>query len=151
MQTQERTNWCWSASGNTIASYMGKRYSQNQFCNAAFNRRQGTTCPNDQATLGHVQTAFRWMGINPGSYVTGYLRYSTVQSEINAGRPVETRIQWASGGGHMHVVHGFDTADNWVHWGDPCPSNYRYNWGDYGNYVKGGSFSWTHSLYRIGV
>ncbi len=39
MQAQQKTNWCWSAAGNTIATWMGKNYSQNQFCNAAFNRQ----------------------------------------------------------------------------------------------------------------
>ncbi|MEV0372775.1 papain-like cysteine protease family protein [Streptomyces sp. NPDC050636] len=151
MQAQEETNWCWAASGNTIATWYGKNYSQNQFCNAAFNYQQGSSCPNDQATLGNVQNAFDWMGINSGSYVTGYLRYSTVQSEINAKRPIETRIQWSSGGGHMHVIYGYDTANNWVYWGDPWGSNDRYNWGDFDYYVNGSSFSWTHSLYRIGA
>ncbi|MFD8546138.1 papain-like cysteine protease family protein [Streptomyces sp. NPDC059649] len=151
MQAQEKTNWCWAGSGNTIASWYGRNYSQNQFCNAAFDRQQGTTCPNNQATLGNVQNAFDWMGINSGSYVTGWLRYSTVQNEINANRPIETRIQWSSGGGHMHVVYGYDTDRNWIYWGDPWPSNYRYNWGDFDYYVNGSSFSWTHSLYRIGA
>ncbi|ARF54788.1 papain-like cysteine protease family protein [Streptomyces gilvosporeus] len=151
MQAQQKSNWCWAGSGNTIASWYGRNYSQNQFCNAAFGRQQGTTCPNDQATLGNVQNALDWMGIAPGSYVTGYLRYGTVQNEINAKRPVETRIEWSSGGGHMHVLYGFDTAQNWVYWGDPWPSNSRYNWGDYDYYVNGSSFSWTHSLYRIGA
>ncbi|MFH9422565.1 papain-like cysteine protease family protein [Streptomyces sp. NPDC017529] len=151
MQAQQKTNWCWAASGNTIATFYGARYSQNQFCNAAFNRQQNTTCPNNQATLGNVQNALDWIGINPGSYVTGHLRYGTVQTEINASRPVETRIQWSSGGGHMHVIYGFDTANNWVYWGDPWGSNSRYNWGDYNYYVNGNSFSWTHSLYRIGA
>ncbi|MGW2405895.1 papain-like cysteine protease family protein [Streptomyces sp. NPDC001739] len=151
MQAQEKTNWCWAGSGNTIATWYGRNYSQNQFCNAAFDRQQGTTCPNNQATLGNVQNAFDWMGINSGSYVTGWLRYSTVQNEINANRPIETRIQWSSGGGHMHVVYGYDTDNNWIYWGDPWPSNYRYNWGDFDYYVNGSSFSWTHSLYRIGA
>ncbi|MFF4953695.1 papain-like cysteine protease family protein [Streptomyces chattanoogensis] len=151
MQAQEESNWCWAGSGNTIASWYGRNYSQNQFCNAAFGRPQNTACPNNQATLGNVQNAFDWMGINSGSYVSGYLRYSTVQNEINADRPIETRIQWSSGGGHMHVIYGFDTAKNWVYWGDPWGSNNRYNWGDYGYYVNGSSFSWTHSLYRIGA
>ncbi|MFG2288053.1 papain-like cysteine protease family protein [Streptomyces sp. NPDC048595] len=151
MQAQEQSNWCWAASGNTIATWYGRNYSQNQFCNAAFNRQQGSTCPNNQATLGNVQTAFDWMGINSGSYVSGWLRYGTVQSEINANRPVETRIQWSSGGGHMHVIYGYDTDRNWVYWGDPWGSNDRYNWGDFDYYVNGSSFSWTHSLYRIGA
>ncbi|MFJ5592401.1 papain-like cysteine protease family protein [Streptomyces noursei] len=151
MQAQEKSNWCWAASGNTIATWYGKNYSQNQFCNAAFNRQQNSTCPNNQATLGNVQNALDWMGVNPGSYVTGWLRYTTVQSEINAKRPVETRIQWSSGGGHMHVIYGYDASRNWVYWGDPWATNNRYNWGDFDNYVNGSSFSWTHSLYRIGA
>ncbi|MGW0751782.1 papain-like cysteine protease family protein [Streptomyces sp. NPDC002587] len=151
MQAQEKTNWCWAAGGNTIATWFGRNYSQNQFCNAAFNRQQGYDCPNDQATLGNVQTGLRWAGINSGSYVTGWLQYSTVQTEINNNRPVETRIQWANGGGHMHVVYGYDTANNWVYWGDPWPSSYRYNWASHAWYVDNGTFSWTHSLYRIGA
>ncbi|MCS0637354.1 C39 family peptidase [Streptomyces sp. LP05-1] len=151
MQSQQKNNWCWAAGGNTIATWFGRNYSQNQFCNAAFNRQQGTECPNDQATLGNVQNGLRWAGINSGSYVTGWLRYATVQSEINAGRPVETRIQWSSGGGHMHVIYGYDDANSLVYWGDPWPSSDRYNWASHDWYVGNNSFSWTHSLYRIGA
>ncbi|MFG3050375.1 papain-like cysteine protease family protein [Kitasatospora sp. NPDC048239] len=151
MQQQQQTNWCWAASGNTIATWFGYTYSQNQFCNAAFGRSINSSCPNSQATLGDVQNGLSWVGLNPGSYVTGYLRYSTVQTEVNANRPIETRIQWSSGGGHMHVLYGYDTGSNWVYWGDPWPSNNRYNWADYNYYVSNGTFSWTHSLYRIGA
>ncbi|GAA0492437.1 papain-like cysteine protease family protein [Streptomyces sp. NPDC046215] len=151
MQAQQKTNWCWAAAGNTIATWFGRGYSQNQFCNAAFNRQQGTECPNNQATLGNVQNALRWAGINSGSYVTGWLRYPTVQAEISADRPIETRIQWASGGGHMHTLYGYDDANSWVYWGDPWPSNSRYNWASHSWYVNNSEFSWTHSLYRIGA
>ncbi|MEU6124039.1 papain-like cysteine protease family protein [Streptomyces sp. NPDC047123] len=151
MQAQQKTNWCWAAGGNTIATFLGRNYSQNQFCNAAFGRNQNTECPNNQATLGNVQSGLRWAGINPGSYVTGWLRYPTVQAEIDAGRPVETRIQWSNGGGHMHVLYGYDDASSWVYWGDPWPSNDRYNWASHAWYVDNNTFSWTHSLYRIGA
>ncbi|MEU1335036.1 papain-like cysteine protease family protein [Streptomyces sp. NPDC005865] len=151
MQAQQKTNWCWAAGGNTIATFLGRTYSQNQFCNAAFGRSQNTECPNNQATLGNVQSGLRWAGINSGSYVTGWLRYPTVQAEINAGRPVETRIQWSNGGGHMHVLYGYDDASSWVYWGDPWPSNDRYNWASHAWYVDNDTFSWTHSLYRIGA
>ncbi|MEU3402206.1 papain-like cysteine protease family protein [Streptomyces filamentosus] len=151
MQAQQKTNWCWAAAGNTIATWYGRGYSQNQFCNAAFQRQQGYECPNSQATLGNVQTGLAWAGVSPGSYVDGWLRYSTVQTEINADRPVETRIQWSSGGGHMHVLYGYDDANGWVYWGDPWPSSNRYNWASHAWYVNNGSFSWTHSLYRIGA
>ncbi|MFE0459845.1 papain-like cysteine protease family protein [Kitasatospora sp. NPDC058965] len=151
MQQQQNTNWCWAASGDTIAGYYGYSYTQNQFCNAAFGRSIDSSCPNSQASLDNVQSALSWIGINPGSYVNGYLYYSTVQGEIDANRPVETRIQWSSGGGHMEVLYGYDVSNNWVYWGDPWPSDYRYNWADYWYYVSNNSFSWTHSLYRIGA
>ncbi|MBB5933606.1 papain-like cysteine protease family protein [Streptomyces zagrosensis] len=151
MQAQEKTNWCWSAAGNTIATWMGKNYSQNQFCNAAFNRQQNTECPNNQATLGNVQTALRWTGIRPGSYIDDWLQYGAIQTEINAKRPVETRIQWSSGGGHMHVIYGYDNSNSFVYWGDPWRSNNRYNWASHNWYVNNNEFSWTHSLYRIGA
>ncbi|MCC3778731.1 papain-like cysteine protease family protein [Streptomyces sp. UNOB3_S3] len=151
MQAQQQTNWCWAASGNTIATWFGRKYSQNQFCNAAFNRAQGSTCPNNQATLGNVQNALDWAGINEGRYVNGWLRYSTVKSEIDAGRPVETRIQWQSGGGHMHVIYGYDDANSMVYWGDPWPSSNRYNWASHNWYVNNNQFAWTHSLYGIGA
>ncbi|NGO68392.1 papain-like cysteine protease family protein [Streptomyces boncukensis] len=151
MQAQQQSNWCWGAAGNTIAAYLGRSYSQNAFCNAAFGRSQGSSCPNWQATLGNVQNALGWMGINRGSYVTGWLRYGTVQQEINANRPVETRIGWTSGGGHMHVLYGYDTSEGWVYWGDPWPSNSRYNWATHNWYIDNYEFAWTHSLYRIGA
>ncbi|MFD7029276.1 papain-like cysteine protease family protein [Streptomyces sp. NPDC059917] len=150
MRAQEKTNWCWAAAGSTIARQLGADRSQNAFCNAAFDRRQDTECPNDQADLGNVQRALRWAGIAPGKYVTGWLRYSTVKTEIDAGRPVETRVLWTSGGGHMHVVYGYDEAKQWVYWGDPWPSYTRYNWGSHDYYRDNGSFRWTHSLYEIG-
>ncbi|MCU7823084.1 papain-like cysteine protease family protein [Kitasatospora sp. DSM 101779] len=149
MQQQQQSNWCWAASGNTIATYYGYGYSQNQFCNLAFGRAVDSTCPNSQATLGDVQNALWRIGIGQGRYVSGSLSYATVQGEIDAGRPVETRIQWSSGGGHMHVLYGYDAGSNWVYWGDPWPSNYRYNWADHRYYTGNSSFSWTHSLYRI--
>ncbi|WP_439680035.1 papain-like cysteine protease family protein [Embleya sp. MST-111070] len=151
MQAQQKSNWCWAGAGNTIATWYGRGYSQNQFCNAAFGRSQNTECPNSQADLGNVQNALDWAGINSGSYVNGWLQYSTVQTEINANRPIETRIQWSSGGGHMHVIYGYDTAQSWVYWGDPWPSSTRYNWASHNWYVNNNQFSWTHSLYRIGA
>ncbi|AZK93543.1 papain-like cysteine protease family protein [Streptomyces tsukubensis] len=151
MQAQLKTNWCWAAAGNTISTYYGRTYSQNQFCNAAFNRSQNSECPNSQATLANVQTGLRWTGVSPGTYIADWLRYTAVQTEINANRPVETRIQWSSGGGHMHVIYGYDTANSWVYWGDPWPSSSRYNWASHAWYVNNNSFSWTHSLYRIGA
>ncbi|MEV6123314.1 papain-like cysteine protease family protein [Streptomyces sp. NPDC052077] len=151
MQAQQMTNWCWAAVGDTIAEYYGRDYSQNQFCNLAFGRAVNSSCPNSQATLANDQQAFSRMGISAGRYVNGYLNYSTLTQEIDANRPVMSRIQWQSGGGHMLTVYGYDVTNNWVYWGDPWPSSNRYNWASYSYYVNNGSFFWTHSLYGIGA
>ncbi|GGW74373.1 hypothetical protein GCM10010503_59950 [Streptomyces lucensis JCM 4490] len=151
MQAQQKTNWCWAASGASIAAWHGRGYSQNAFCDAAFGYSQNTACPNNQATLANDQRAYDWMGLNPGTYIQGRIGYSGLQNEINAGRPVQTRIQWSSGGGHMEVLYGYDTSRSWVYWGDPWPDDYRYNWATYGYYANNADFSWTHTLYGIGA
>ncbi|MBO2458296.1 papain-like cysteine protease family protein [Actinomadura violacea] len=151
MQAQEMSNWCWAASGDTVAAFMGKDYSQNQFCNLAFDRSVNSSCPNSQATLANDQTAFRKIGISPGNYVDGHLYYWAVTREIDARRPVIARIQWTSGGGHMEVLYGYDDSSNMVYWGNPWPSSYRYNWSSYDYYVDNDSFFWTHSLDYIGA
>ena len=114
-------------------------------------RRGMIVVDEDALTLGDDQTAFNAMGINPGYYYNGYLSYATVVTEVDAIRPIITRIQWQSGGGHMMVIYGYDKSQNWVYWGNPWPSSARYNWGTWSYYVSNNSFFWTHSLYRIGA
>lgn len=151
MQAQQNTNWCWAAAGNTVAAYYGHSYSQNQFCNLAFNRALNSGCPNNQATLANDQNAFRTIGISPGNYLNGYLSYSTIIRNIDAHHPVMARIQWTSGGGHMQTIYGYDQSRSWVYWGDPWPSTTRYNWATYNWYVGNSNFFWTHSLHNIGA
>ncbi|WP_405797343.1 papain-like cysteine protease family protein [Streptomyces longwoodensis] len=150
-QVQSKDNWCWAATGASIAAYEGHSVSQNSFCNAAFGRTQGTTCPNNQATLANDQAAYRWLGMAPGTYVSSPVSYSKLQSEINYDRPVQTRIEWSSGGGHMEVLYGYDTSVNYVYWGDPWPDDNRYNWASYSYYQDNNDFTWTHTLYGIGA
>ncbi|AKU15949.1 papain-like cysteine protease family protein [Luteipulveratus mongoliensis] len=148
-QAQEQSNWCWAATGNSIADFHGQSVSQNTFCNLAFNRSTSTTCPNDQATLGNDQNAFDALGIEAGSYVSYAVSLSTISNDIDAGRPLNTRIEWSSGGGHMMAIYGYDGSS--ISWYNPWPDDSRYNYGSYDWYRSNGSFTWTHSLYGIGA
>ncbi|MFF4771993.1 papain-like cysteine protease family protein [Microtetraspora fusca] len=150
-QAQQYSNWCWAATGNSVAAWYGYDLSQNQFCNLAFNRAADSACPNNQATLANDQNAFRKIGISPGNYVSGYLTYAAIVREIDADRPIMARIQWTSGGGHMEVLYGYDKSQSLVYWSNPWPSSTRYNWTTYDYYVSNGSFFWTHSLDYIGA
>lgn len=150
-QAQQQSNWCWAATGDSVADYFGHSYSQNQFCNMAFGRSANSTCPNDQATLGNDQRAFSTIGINPGRYITGTVGYSTVVDQISNNRPIMTRIGWTSGGGHMMVLTGYDTSTSQVQYYDPWPSDSRFNVSTYNWYRSNSQFSWTHTLYGIGA
>jgi hypothetical protein len=150
-QAQQKTNWCWAASGNSIAAFYGRSYSQNQFCNMAFGNNTNATCPNNQATLANDQRAFSTIGISSGSYVSSTLSFSTLVTEIAAGRPVMTRIGWTSGGGHMMDIIGYDSSDSTIEYYNPWPDDQRYNYSTYTWYRSNSQFAWTHSLYRIGA
>ncbi|MFG2529640.1 papain-like cysteine protease family protein [Streptomyces sp. NPDC048516] len=111
----------------------------------------GHRLPQRPSHLGKAQNAVDWAGVNSGSYVTGWRRYDSRRDETGAGRPVGIRIQWASGSGHTHVIHGYDTDRHRAYLCDPRSANKRYNWGDFDYYVNGSSFSWTHTQCRIGA
>ncbi|MEV6522902.1 papain-like cysteine protease family protein [Longispora sp. NPDC051575] len=151
-QVQSQNQWCWAASGLTIARYLGygASTSQNTFCDYGRGYPAGTTCPNQPAELSNVQRAFQALGLRPGT-VTGALSYTGVQTEINGNRPIETGIYWTAGGGHAQVIYGYDTATNSIFWGDPWPSSQRYSQASHSYYVSNGQFRWAQSLYRIGL
>ncbi|WP_231641344.1 papain-like cysteine protease family protein [Nocardia sp. NRRL S-836] len=152
MQAQQQTQWCWAAAGTSIAVYHGTSVTQTRFCQLAHDE-SGTSCRNSQGDLGEVREAFADLGYSsPGNYLSGTIGFSSVQSQINLQQPIETRILWSSGGGHMHAVYGYevDSANRqWVDWADPWGSNTRYNRSTYSSYRSNSSFTWTHTLTGI--
>jgi hypothetical protein len=148
MQEQQRTQWCWAGSGNTIAAAHGVTVSQQQFCQLAHNET-GQDCANLPGTLADPQRAFARLGFtSPGRYLDRRISYAAVRQQAAANQPVETRVGYRSGGGHSHVLYGYDTGGDWVYWGDPGPAK-RYNWSTYGYYAQNTSFTWTHTLTGI--
>ncbi|MEC3982744.1 papain-like cysteine protease family protein [Amycolatopsis sp. H20-H5] len=149
---QEQNQWCWVASGLTIARTLGygTSVSQNTFCDYGRGYPAGSQCPNQAGQLTYVQRAYQMLGLSPGS-VTSALSFSSVQSEINARRPIETGIYWTAGGGHAQVIYGYDSASQLMYYGDPWPTSQRYSAMSYSSYVRNGQFQWAQSLYRIGA
>ncbi|WP_410587712.1 papain-like cysteine protease family protein [Amycolatopsis sp. lyj-23] len=148
LQLQQKNQWCWAAAGNTIAAYHGAVVSQTRFCQLAHGDT-GADCANLPGTLADPQRAFARLGFtSPGRYLDRRISYADVRTQTAAGRPVETRVGYRSGGGHVHVLYGYDTRGGWVFWGDPGPAK-RYNWSTYGYYAQNSSFTWTHTLTGI--
>ncbi len=149
MQVQEKSQWCWVASGTTIAARLGVTVAQNEFCRMAHDERR-PECADRPGTLGDVRRAFGKLGFSdPGKYVKGRVGYAAVREQTGSGRPVQTRVGWAAGGGHMHVLYGSDLGRKWVAWGDPLLTGNRYHWSTYDFYAGNKSFTWTHTLTGI--
>ena len=148
LQLQQKNQWCWAGAGNTIAAYHGAAVSQTRFCQLAHGET-GVDCANLPGTLADPQRAFARLGFSsPGRYLDRRISYAEVRTQTAADRPVETRVGYRSGGGHTHVLYGYDTRGDWVFWGDPGPAK-RYNWSTYGYYTQNSSFTWTHTLTGI--
>ncbi|MBB4894651.1 hypothetical protein FHS39_003709 [Streptomyces olivoverticillatus] len=146
MLKQEKTQWCWDASGLTIAQWWGfTQYSQTDFCNLAA-KGSSLSCNNQPATLDDMANAWHNMGFaNTGYDLYRAATFSEVQTEVNNSRPFGARIGWNSGGGHMNVIYGYDTSDSTIAVGDPWPDTQTYTWWNYNDYVSNSSFKWTHS------
>ncbi|TDQ01420.1 papain-like cysteine protease family protein [Labedaea rhizosphaerae] len=150
MQVQQYDQWCWVASGNTIATYLGHGTSQNTFCDLARGYPTSYQCPNQPGYLSWDQRAFSALGVSPG-YESGAVSWSTIVSNIDAGHPMETGISWTSGGGHAEVIYGYDSGSQSIYFGDPWPSDNRYNLMSYNAYRSNGQFYWDDTLYNIGA
>ncbi|MFE6050024.1 papain-like cysteine protease family protein [Kitasatospora sp. NPDC056446] len=147
MYKQEKTQWCWVASGLTIAKFQGYGSTQTDFCSRA---QPYYGCNNQPATLDDMAKGWSSLGMtHPGSGLTSAATFDQVYTDVKAARPVAARIGWTSGGGHMNVVYGFDTSKNTIAVADPWPDTATYTWWNYNDYVSNSSFRWTHS--RIGI
>ncbi|MEK2478947.1 papain-like cysteine protease family protein [Streptomyces noursei] len=150
MQKQVKDQWCWDATGLTIANFWGyTRYNQYDFCRlAAQNNR--LDCNNRPATLGDMANGLRNMGFpSSGSDLYRNASFGETRTEIANGRPFAVRIGWNSGGGHMNVVYGYESTSNMIAVGDPWPTTKTYTWWNYSTYSGNNSFRWTHT--RIGI
>ncbi|MFI5534088.1 papain-like cysteine protease family protein [Kitasatospora sp. NPDC051853] len=147
MLKQEKTQWCWDASGLTIAKFHGLGSTQTDFCNRA-NPYYG--CNNQPATLEDMARGWNSLGMTrTGSGLSSAATFEQVYTDVKAARPIGARIGWSSGGGHMNVVYGFDTSKTTIAVADPWPDTATYTWWNYSDYVSNSSFKWTHS--RIGI
>lgn len=150
MQVQEQDEWCWAASGDTIAAYLGHGTDQNPFCDLAIGQDTAYQCPNQAGQLSWDQNAFQALGISPG-VESGAADFSRIATDIDAGHPLETGISWTAGGGHAEVIYGYDAASQTITFGDPWPDDPRANQMDYYSYVSNDQFTLDDTLSQIGA
>jgi hypothetical protein len=126
MARQERSLWCWAAVATAVGNFYGTgSWSQCQVATASIpnfpNPPPGTfdCCTNAAPCniFGFLDVALRSTS-SFASKQASLLAFSDLQSEIAAGRPVGTRIQWQDGSGHFVALAGWSTDSSGAQWVD---------------------------------
>lgn len=146
-QAQAADQWCWAADGSSIATYLHRPISQNQYCALVHGVGAEGACPNEEASLEQIASAFR--GIGFAAAVGAPLSMAKVVEEISADRPILTGIAWAAGGGHAQVIYGFDADAGTITYGDPWPSSRRSVTQSIDSYTRNSDWTWFGEDYGI--
>ncbi|SDY25842.1 Papain-like cysteine protease AvrRpt2 [Evansella caseinilytica] len=118
---QEKSQWCWNASGVSILKYKDRSVSQCNF----FKRTKGTsTCYNTTASTSEVRKSLLTYLVN-SSYYSGHLTWAALKAQIDKNYPVYVSWKWNSNSnntGHAVVAYGYYTAlsTNYVYYMDPA-------------------------------
>ncbi|NQE91218.1 papain-like cysteine protease family protein [Nocardia terpenica] len=139
---QEEDQWCWSAASVSIADFHKKKISQDDFCRHVFGIDSATgKCPNRPANFGQVVHAFTEEGFDAKT-VEKPFTLGQIKHEIDAGRPIETGVEWQNrtsntpvGGGHARVIYGYNANKDTIDFSDPWGASTRYETADYDFYL----------------
>jgi len=148
-QVQEQNQWCWVATGLSIAQFLGKGkdMKQNDYCNAGFG--SSGQCRNQPGEMKNIQNGLKAAGVTNTGRKSGPMQGAAVDTEVKASRPIETGVYWTAGGGHARVIYGYDTAGQNLYFSDPWPQSERYQQMRLSSYTNNGEFRWAEALSGI--
>jgi hypothetical protein len=174
LRPQETSMWCWAASGEMTAEYIGGGNVQQ--CTEA-NRRFGRTdCCNSPTPAAcvvggwpdQVYTAagLTWDQTADAALDLPVLKRQISQRRYCAKKPFAFAWHWTTGGGHMMVARGFQTVTipiiqvgsftlpslriDMVESNNPWPPNVgTHEWISYSNYVSGADHTHWNDYYNI--
>ncbi|MBZ9607506.1 C39 family peptidase [Clostridium estertheticum] len=112
---QRMDQWCWATTTSAILQHYGYNVTQEQVVTSV----KGSLV-NESGYPNEMLNGLRNFGLN-ANYSQSIPSYTRIQSEINAGNPMETMISWTSGGGHAQVLDGCysNNGTNYVKIMDP--------------------------------
>ena len=154
MQAQLQSNWCWAATSSSVSQYYaaGSPWSQCKVADATLTRIDccsagGASGPCN--VTGYLDRALTTTGNLAKPIVNSTELFSTVQTEVNADRPLGCRIGWFSNGGHFVAVFGWQrslTNVDYVDVADPIYGNSHVTYSSFcSSYRNAGR--WTHSYF----
>jgi hypothetical protein len=112
VQVQEQKYWCWAAVAASVAAYYQQPgWTQCGVVNAT--RGFATCCQSGDSDLcdqpWYLEQALTKVGTLAQPPTGGYLPWSELTSELDAGRPVGVFIRWPSGG-HFVAIGGYSAS-----------------------------------------
>jgi hypothetical protein len=150
MQAQTQSNWCWAATATSVSHYYWflSPWVQCTVVNAELNRTDACNSPVPSAAnvpwyldkaLTRTNNFVSWSGV---------ATFQQVRDEIDAGRPVGTRIGWSGGGGHFMVIYGYSKVAGTEYFDidDPIYGKSTLTVADFSTNYQG-SGSWTHTYF----
>jgi len=118
MIIQSSTWWCWAASATSILRISGySSLTQSSFANTVQGNlnnvgRHAEQVANDFYTHYGKST----------TYALGTLSFSSIQTRINANKPIFSQVDWSTDGAHIVVISGYDVTGQMLRIMDPASS-----------------------------
>jgi len=162
LRPQETGMWCWAASGEMTAEYIGGgNVQQCQEANARFGRADCCNSPTPAACVmgGWPDTVYSRAGLtydrtsNAALSLT-YLKRQISQKSACVKKPFAFSWHWNGGGGHMMVARGYLALPffglQMVQVNDPwAPNVGNVSWIRYSRYVSGSTYTHWDDFYNI--
>ena len=149
MQKQTQSNWCWAATGASVAKFYNPASTWTQ-CLIANGQRNRTDCCGAGASgpcnvYGSLSDAFQRTG-HLASSSSSTTTFANIEAQVLQGRPLGIRVAWSGGGAHFICATG--TEDNSLVWVSDCGSG-TTSLVDYNTLVNSynGSGMWTTSYF----
>ena len=155
MQRQQQDNWCWAAVAVSVSDFYIPPSPWTQ-CRIADAELDQAICCHDGASAACNQWWYLNRALDRTTHLVnwdeGMISLKAITHEIDNGRPVGVRVEWAGGGGHFVVVAGYQLDPGGGHTiavFDPWPASgdtLAQAWDTFaGQYL--GTGRWTHTYY----
>ncbi|MBS0425533.1 MAG: C39 family peptidase [Proteobacteria bacterium] len=150
MQSQTESNWCWAATSTSVSHFywLWSTWTQCRVANGELGHSD--CCNNPVPSACNIPWYLDKALTRTNNFVSmmGQASFQQVKDEIDAGRPVGTRIGWNGGGGHFMVIYGYSRVLNLEYFDidDPIYGKSHLTVSDFASNYQG-SGTWTHTYF----
>lgn len=126
LRGQETNVWCWAATTEMVADYLGTNVTQCDCANKYTSRSDCCNSPTPGPCVTTGWPVFGSYGITFSQTSGTALSFDQIKEQTYCKKsPVAFIWYWTGGGGHIMVAKGYKTVagTNYVHMNDPWPPN----------------------------